>query len=461
MMRNTVSLLLGSLLILRAGLASDGLGQPERSSRPTTGKVTIFISAGTPHPDAMDNWTPSLVPIRHGTEKDLKNSVEDLRKRFKKSKQFQLVDKDNAADFILTVKDRTTERAFFGASVQAYFYSLHYRIEAVGTSDHLDHMENLKQGFGTWAKLANLAADRIEDWFSRLPSVPTATEAPAGRDAGAAGDDEPTEGDLKARYELLSTADIPHVRARALEGEAESQFLFGFAHLEGRLVPKDEDEMLRWYSLAAAQGFSQALVALGEAHFRRGDYAEARKYFEQAVEAGNRSGMLGLGNLYGHGQAVDRDLDTAVRWWLQAAELGLPEAQYALAESYMSGTGVRQNDKTAVKWLRPAAERGHKDAQYNLGVMFDEGRGVREDTLEALRWYRRAAAQGDGSAMNNIGYFHQKGRKKVERDGREAVRWYLRAIEYGETETAPHNLARVYEDGIDVPKDIVNAYMWR
>jgi TPR repeat protein len=108
-----------------------------------------------------------------------------------------------------------------------------------------------------------------------------------------------------------------------------------------------------------------------------------------------------------------------------------------------------------------AAEQGHKDAQYNLGMKLLEGRGVRKDASEASHWFRQSAAQGDGWAMNNLGHLYQKGYGKVERDGREALRWYLHAIEHGEVERAPHNIARIYEEGIDVPKDLTTAYLWR
>jgi TPR repeat protein len=165
--------------------------------------------------------------------------------------------------------------------------------------------------------------------------------------------------------------------------------------------------------------------------------------------------------MYERGQGVDRDIRRALYWYRSAADLGFPGGQYAVGLAYRDGLGVRQDDAEAVKWLRLAAEQGHRRAQYNLGVMLDRGRGIRRNVPEAIRWYQAAAAQGDAAAMNNIGYKYQKGAKGVRRNGREAVGWYLQAIEHGELGHAAHNLARIYEDAIDVPRDRVSAYIWR
>ena len=54
------------------------------------------------------------------------------------------------------------------------------------------------------------------------------------------------------------------LRTRAEQGDAEAQFLLGVMYDDGRGVPQDAVEAVRWYRLAAEQGHTVAQNTLGD-----------------------------------------------------------------------------------------------------------------------------------------------------------------------------------------------------
>ena len=54
------------------------------------------------------------------------------------------------------------------------------------------------------------------------------------------------------------TPEIDALRARAEQGDAEAQFNLGVMYSNGEGVPQDDAEAVRWYRLAAAQGYARA-----------------------------------------------------------------------------------------------------------------------------------------------------------------------------------------------------------
>ena len=75
--------------------------------------------------------------------------------------------------------------------------------------------------------------------------------------------------------------------------------------------------------------------------------------------------------------------------------------------------------------------------------------------LESLR---QRAEQGDADAQYNLGFVYQTG-LGVPQDFVEAVRWYRLAADQGFAE-AQANLGRAYYTGQGVPQDYVEAHKW-
>lgn len=157
-------------------------------------------------------------------------------------------------------------------------------------------------------------------------------------------------------------ADVPALRAKAGQGDAEAQTQLGRLYAQGQGVPRD--------------------------------YAEAAKWYRRAAEQGNADAQTALGELCEAGQGVARDPGAAAKWYRLAADQGHTRAQYDLGVIHEFGRGVPRDQKQAATWYRRAADRGDTLAQFNLGQRYDLGIGVPADRIEAFKWLSLAAAQG-------------------------------------------------------------------
>ena len=112
---------------------------------------------------------------------------------------------------------------------------------------------------------------------------------------------------------------VDSVRVQAERGDAIAQYNLGVMYAEGRGVPMDDTEAVRWYRLAAEQG---DIVA-----------------------------QANLGLMYTEGRGAPMDDAEAVRWYRLAAEQGDVVAQVNLAVMYVDGRGVSPDSVLAHMWL--------------------------------------------------------------------------------------------------------------
>jgi TPR repeat protein len=154
------------------------------------------------------------------------------------------------------------------------------------------------------------------------------------------------------------------------QGHAEAQFSLGLkCGTGGGGVTENDAEAVRWYRLAAEQGYAPA--------------------------------QSNLGLMYANGDGVSEDDVEAVRWYRLAAEQGNAPAQYNLGWMYDNGDGVPEDDTEAVRWYRLAAEQGYAGAQLNLGTMYANADGVPQDDVFAFMWFDLSATQGNETAQGN------------------------------------------------------------
>lgn len=286
--------------------------------------------------------------------------------------------------------------------------------------------------------------------------------------------------------------------ALAHKGEVDAQFSVGIALLDGKKVPVDSVEAMRWLRSAADQNHAGAQFRLGQIYrdgkgVTRSD-SEAMKWFRLAsgwgvVEAKQELDVL-----------LNRQLENSRKRFLAAAKKGNPGAQYAVGSMYETGTGGARNVDAAVNWYRRAAQQNHIKAQFHLGEMYKDGMGVAPDVVEAKKWLTMAAEGGYGEAnavlqsiLNNererllsakntllknspIYPFHLSAEKgdsiaqytlgmkylegsDVEKNPREALRWLLRAANQN-YDQAQVKLGMLYYKGIDLERDLHEAAKW-
>jgi TPR repeat protein len=238
------------------------------------------------------------------------------------------------------------------------------------------------------------------------------------------------------------------------KGDAEAQYKLGVIYETEKGVPQDDisaaEQSLRagQYRLAAEQRI-----------FMRDD-DEAMKWYRLAADQGYAKAQYKLGLIYQSDKWFDRKNNIeAAKWYDLAAQQGYAKAQFNLGDMYLKGEGVPQNDVQAAKWYRLASDQGYAEAQWNLGVMYDNGRGVPKDYVQAVKWYRLAADQGDAKAQNNLGAMYVKGEGGLPQDDVQAAKWFRLAADQGVAQ-AQFNLGMKYSLGRGVPKNYIQAYMW-
>jgi len=284
----------------------------------------------------------------------------------------------------------------------------------------------------------------------------------------------PDDIDLTFEYgQLLSDALVfdelaaIQFRKAAEQGHAGAQNALGIALINGRGVPQNLKEGVRWTREAAENGLADAQNNLGSLYAAGigvpADMEKAVFWMSQAAEQGDRQAQYNLGEAYATGEGVDQDWDQARSWYEKAAANGETRAGFRLWRIYSEGRGLDADIPTSLTWLRKAAEGGHAEAQVTLGNHYRAGRGVAEDPVEATNWYRAAARQGfppgeflfglslardrnfdesrtwmkraadDGhpDAQFMMGIFHHDGLGALEPDPSAAADWYRKAAASG------------------------------
>jgi localization factor PodJL len=140
-----------------------------------------------------------------------------------------------------------------------------------------------------------------------------------------------------------------------------------------------------------------------------------------------------------------------------AAANGDASAAFEVGARLAEGKGTTQDFAEAITWYQKSAAQGFAQAQYRLGTLYERGLGVKADVARAQMWYQRAAEQGHVKAMHNLAVL-SAGRKGAP-DYMTAARWFEDAASYGLSDSQ-YNLAVLYENGLGVAKDPVQAFKW-
>ena len=123
----------------------------------------------------------------------------------------------------------------------------------------------------------------------------------------------------------------------------------------------------------------------------------------KAAEGGHAEAQILLGDVYGHGKGVAKDMAAAAVWYAKAAAQGHATGQCILASLYESGEGVERDTKAAAEWIAKAAAQGDARAQYLFANAYEIGVGVAQDDGSAALWYAKAAKQGAPGAVERLG----------------------------------------------------------
>ena len=124
--------------------------------------------------------------------------------------------------------------------------------------------------------------------------------------------------------------------------------------------------------------------------------------------------------------------------------------------------------------LQYAAEGGHPVAQWRLGRMYAKGDGVAQDDLRAYDYFSKIAnAHAEDSpsapqaaivanAFVALGRYYVSGipNSRVKADQERAREMFSYAASYFGNAEAQYNLARMYLDGVGMPRDVKYGIRW-
>jgi TPR repeat protein len=114
---------------------------------------------------------------------------------------------------------------------------------------------------------------------------------------------------------------------------------------------------------------------------------------------------------------------------------------------------------TALKEFLPLAESGQASAEAAVGQMYFEGKGVKPDMKEAARWLEPAASKGIARAQFLLGKLYLSGEGVAAVDPTKAAALTKAAADQGMVE-APVDTCAFYYQGVGVPKDLVQSYLY-
>lgn len=97
-----------------------------------------------------------------------------------------------------------------------------------------------------------------------------------------------------------------------------------------------------------------------------GDYSDAARFYEAAVNQGDRRAANSLGNLYYLGLGVEKDYKLAGQFYLESASAGIAAAQLNLGHLFKQGLGVATDPVRAFAWYNMADIHGNPIAEYYM-----------------------------------------------------------------------------------------------
>ena len=131
-------------------------------------------------------------------------------------------------------------------------------------------------------------------------------------------------------------------------------------------------------------------------------YSKSLTDLVSAAERGDSMAALELGSMYENGKNVQKDLNSAIRWYTIAANNGSTKAQENLGWMYYDGIGVLKDYVQSLQWYIKAAKQGSSLAEAVIGSYYEYGYGVAIDYDAAIKWYTAAAEHGNIQAQSDM-----------------------------------------------------------
>jgi TPR repeat protein len=270
----------------------------------------------------------------------------------------------------------------------------------------------------------------------------------------------PTEVEGPAKAAMDAFKDGRHAKAVELatplaeQGNAEAQYLLGFAYESGQGVEASKEKALEYYRKAAAGKHKDAIYRMSFillASDKEDERDQARQALETAAKDDPEVAARILGEAYLRGLLTPKaDPDKAVYWWNRAADAGDILSVLMLARFYEGQFGfpeLKDSEKSLAHYAK-AAGLGNAGAMAALGSRLLSGDEKIRDEKKGREWLKKAIEAKEYSAYLALGDYEEN----VKKDLKAALAEYERGKDAGQIDCILRS-ADFYLEGKGVEKD--------
>lgn len=281
------------------------------------------------------------------------------------------------------------------------------------------------------------------------------------------------------------------------KGHKIAQYNVGLILKLGKGVPADLTKSLKYFELSAAQGHVQAAKYLGALYQIQNDKKRAFHFFHLIPkEEQDDEIKLMLATMYYLGQGTEKNFKEAQIVFEELAQKGKAEGQSYLGTMFLRGEGGIKDVKKGIEWLEKAVDQDHINSAFELGLIYENGAyGIQQDYEKAVFYYSKAAEKKQNWALLNygnmlfkgrgikqnidkafelysqispdllateqflraqvgLGLIHYCGTKKIKKNYGKAYGHFIEAVNKFQDAEASYYLARMYQKGEWVKKDL-------
>ena len=233
------------------------------------------------------------------------------------------------------------------------------------------------------------------------------------------------------------------------------------------LSPAEFREMRTSITEAAQLDVLAAMMLLAD-NTRESEPEAAFHWYSKAADRKHAPAMTQIGLMYSNTTLPGTpDLAKAVEFLTAAADLGDAPAKAALGDCYLKGKGVPKDEKRGLDLYREAAADGDMRAMNRLGdVLHTIGAEAVKNNqsgetyfAEAFQVFTTASKRGNLDALGNLAVLHLNGEGVPAPDHKKAATLFEQGAK-GENPFCMWGLARCYEHGIGVSKNLLTARLW-
>ena len=247
----------------------------------------------------------------------------------------------------------------------------------------------------------------------------------------------------------------------------ENEYILGRNYIYGENgAEKDARRGYEYYLEGYKKGDMKCAYGLGicydNGHHVEKDKETALKYFDEAFKQlyseakhGDKYCQFMIACYYEFGDmGQKKDASKAAEWYERSAKQGYAPAQRNFGRICHAG----KNFTKAVEWFAKAAEQGDANAQSSLGICYASGKGVTQSDAKAVEWFTKAAERGFAEAQYYLAVSYRDGRA-LQKSEEKAVEWFIKAAGQGYAK-AQYNLGVCYNEGIVVQENCGKAMEW-